>query len=179
EFRAFFAGNPQFRRSIALTPQGQLVGGQDFVVRRQRQFMVEIVDDAILVDGVSVLAKQAGTQYDVMVFLWEEFRNNLAASTSVEDFEWFSVGQIADGIVQRRRKVAIDDLANVRRAIARLQDNMRQTILRQTGTPISQSDIVEGAVQSGASDQEGYRINPRTVLPRPKQTPTTRTVQKS
>jgi hypothetical protein len=58
----------------------------------------------------------------------------------------------------------------VRRTINRLQTDLMTALRKKRGLPVGREDIVETCRWSGqGGHQFGYRINPRTVAARPRQ----------
>lgn len=131
--------------------------------RAGRQFVVELRSNTVLVDGVVVVNPQAGPRYQVFEMLWRQFVEDLGKGLAAEDFNRIGIRAIMTALEQ-------DDEGNARRVINNLQNTIVDQIRKQRGSPIDREDVVQTCKMKDQSDTSaGYRINPLTVVIRPRQ----------
>ncbi|MBF0424596.1 MAG: hypothetical protein HQL66_02075 [Magnetococcales bacterium] len=132
---------------------------------QRRQFMVEFASDRLLVEDAVVATAKAGMQLQVFGILWRRFLEDLAAGRSPDDFRPISLKELTNVIDPGDKSEAIDEM-NVRRAINRLQQDLSETVRRELGLPLGREDIIQNLRDGQRRRGNGYRINPRMVLPR-------------
>ncbi len=133
---------------------------------QRRLFMVECGPDRLLIEDALVVTAKADVQLQVFGVLWRRFLEDLSAVRAPDDFRHISLKDLTNIIDEGDRDDAIDEL-NVRRAINRLQNDMTETVRRELGLPIKRDDIIQNIRSDGQRRKgNGYRINPRMVLPR-------------
>lgn len=134
---------------------------------RPRHFVVEIGPRTVRVEGVDVVAPQAGVRFEVFQVLWVRFLEDLRALNAPEDFAVLSLPAIVREL-ERRTGEHFADVNSIRRAINRLQADIERSFKRQVGEPMDREDIIETLPWKGAAGGEyGYRVNPRRVCARP------------
>lgn len=132
-----------------------------------RQFAVEVGPKAVRVEGLPVLASQAGAQFQVFLILWERFLQDLLSDVPPDAFRTITLSEIVLEL-EHRRGEAVDDEGTGRRAINRLQEGFEQKVKKGLGFPIDREDIVQTLSWQGQGKvAHGYRINPFIVVVRP------------
>lgn len=135
-----------------------------------RHFVVEVGERTVRVEGLEVIAPQAGPRLDLFRTLWDCFLDDLKKGTEPAAFEPKRVGYLAEELSARQNR-NYDDEGSVRRLINRLQQDIEEAVKSKLGLAIDREDIIQTCSWSGqGSTQHGYRINPFTVLARPFQT---------
>jgi len=130
-----------------------------------RRFIVEVGQNVVRVENVQVVWKQADSRFLVFETLWTWFLTDLGEGRAPKDFRSWSLANLASELTARTKR-EYDDLESVRRMINRLQVDIETAIKKNSGLPIGRDDIIETCGTKGKSEQ-GYRINPFTVLVRP------------
>lgn len=153
-----------------------IVAPQRGAGRAARRFVVEVGPKSVRIEGVDVMAPQAGFRFRVFQVLWEQFLDELRKGTAPDSHAPVKLSRIVKLLDERREKGEEDEATDedsVRRAVNRLQADIETAFKRKVGDPIDREDIVETDRRANQSDKDfGYRINPRTVCARPFQTPT-------
>jgi hypothetical protein len=127
---------------------------------RGRQFLVEMRDTFIRVNGVEVAARQAKTRAQVFAVLWQRFLEDLKDGRSPAEFRTVNV----DALAAQLKK----DPEVIRRTVNRFQEDIEIEVKKKSGEVIGREDIIETVRRAGQLDTSfGYRINPRTVVTRP------------
>jgi len=135
----------------------------------KRRFVVECGPKTVRVEGEVVVAPQAGTRFDVFRILWDQFLEDLKAGKPPVEFSVLSIDDLDSRLQEKGTRH--DDLATIRRAVNRLQDDIAKAIKKTLGPSIEREDIIENCRWKGQEDKDhGYRINPFTVAARPYQT---------
>lgn len=147
-----------------------VVADQDATGPRRR-FVVEVGPKTVRIEGVEVVAPQAGVRFEAFRILWDRFLDDLRECQSPDDFTVIKLADIVRRL-EERMGTRIDDETSIRRAVNRLQADIEKAFKKKVGDPMDREDIVETHRWKGASGGEyGYRINPRTVCARPFQAP--------
>ncbi len=132
-----------------------------------RRFAVEVGSNIVRVEGVKVVAEQAGIRFVVFNILWDSFLDDLKNGLVADQFHTKSISQVIDELERRTGKNHPDE-TTVRRALNRLQKDIEATIKRKVGLAIDRQDIIQTCRWTSQSDDNfGYRINPFTVVARP------------
>lgn len=132
--------------------------------RNGRRFIVELREKTVLVEGVVVVKPQAGPRYDIFVKLWQQFLEDLGKGRVAEDFTRIGIKAIMKALDQ-------DNEGNARRVVNNLQNTITDQVRKQLGLPIDREDVVQTCKMKDQRDTAaGYRINPLTVVIRPRQT---------
>ena len=101
--------------------------------------------------------------------LWQRHLDGLKAGRLPDDFPALPLKELIRSL-ERETGEPVNDELTVRRAINRLQTDVEEAVKKQLGLPIGREDIVQTRRKSAQADSEnGYRINPATVLARPYQ----------
>jgi len=133
-----------------------------------RRFDVECGQNVVRVEGQVVVAPRAGTRFELFRILWRQFLEDIKAGLPPNEFHALNVDDM-DSFLQKEQ-TRHDDLATIRKAINRLQDDMATAVRKTLGLPIDREDIVQTCRWKGQDDENhGYRINPFTVAVRPYQ----------
>lgn len=128
-----------------------------------RQFVVELKANTVIVDGLVVVNPQAGPRYQIFEMLWRLFVEDLAKGLPAEDFNRIGIRAIMNALEQ-------NDEGNTRRVINNLQNTIVDQVRKQRGSSIDREDVVQTCKMKDQSDTSaGYRINPFTVVIRPRQ----------
>jgi hypothetical protein len=144
--------------------------GEPAVQAPGRRFVVEVSKETIRVEGIEVVAPQAGTRLEVFRILWNEFLDDLREGRSPEDFTLLTIEAIV-GRLEKKTGKRVDDVDTVGRALRRLRDDMATAVRKELGLPIDGEDLIENRSGAGAAEgASGYRVNPRCVCTRPFQT---------
>ena len=130
----------------------------------KRQFVVELREATVLVNDVAVFKPNAKQRYQVFVMLWNQFLDDLRNGLAADDFTRINIRAIM--------KVSGEtDEGNARKVVNNLQTAIADLIRQQIGLPIDREDVVQTCKMKDQSDtSSGYRINPFTVIIRPRQT---------
>jgi hypothetical protein len=132
-----------------------------------RKFAVEVGDGVVFIEGVKVIAEQAGPRFVVFRTLWQWFLDDLRQGLVPKEFKPRPLVKIISELECQLKKRYPDE-ASVRRVINNLQATIEQTIRQELGLPIDREDIVQTCPNRGQTDSQfGYRINPFTVMARP------------
>ena len=132
-----------------------------------RRFAVEVGSNVVRVEGVKVVAEQAGLRFVVFSILWDSFLDDLNNGLAADQFHTKPISQVIDELERRTGKNHPDE-TTVRRALNRLQKDIEVAIKRKVGLPIDRQDIIQTCRWTSQSDDNfGYRINPFTVVARP------------
>lgn len=127
---------------------------------RGRQFLVEVREEFIRVNGVDVSARQAKTRFQIFTVLWRKFLEDLRDGKAPDQFRVTSITELAGQLKKD------DDL--IRRTVNRLQEDIEAAVKKRRGDPIGREDIIETIPRAGQLHKDfGYRINPRRVVARP------------
>lgn len=149
---------PVFSHGPPPKPVGPKVAG-----RAQRRFVVELGSKSVWVEGVQVVAIQAGPRFETFQILWDQFTEDLRAGVKPEDYHPCPLQALA-GSLEKRLKTVYSDLTAVRRNVNRLQSDIESTIKRKLGLAINRQDIIETCTWKGqGTDNYGYRLNPAHV----------------
>jgi hypothetical protein len=136
--------------------------------RLQRRFVVECGSKTVRVEDEVVVSPQAGTRFDVFHILWQQFLEDLRSECRPGEFHMVTVKDL-DAKLQAEG-TRHEDVATIRRAVNRLQDDIATAVKKKLGLPIDREDIIETCRWRGQDDKNyGYRINPLTVTARPYQ----------
>lgn len=132
----------------------------------RRQFIVEVAERTVAVNGHVVMGPNASSRMRAFRYLWSAFLEDLASGRDPDEFRLHPI----TAIVKAMEKGATDamDPAVVQRTVNRIRTDIAGEVRNAVGTPIGDQDIVESVAMPGArAGVHGYRINPRTVCPRP------------
>ena len=134
-----------------------------------RQFVVEVGDGVVRVEGVQVIAKQAGPRFIIFQTLWKQFLGDLQKGIPPDDFTAIPITDLMTALETRTDKRYPDE-TTVRRTINLLQNDIEKTLKKTQGVPIDREDVMQTCARTGQLDTAfGYRINPFTVTVRPYQ----------
>ena len=123
----------------------------------------------VRIEGVKVVAEQAGLRFAIFELLWRDFLAHLLDGASLDTFPARPISHITREM-ERRTERQYPDETTVRRAVNRLQADIEETVKKRLGLPIDRDDIVQTVRWSAQADENfGYRINPFTVAARPYQ----------
>lgn len=130
-----------------------------------RQFIVELADRSLLINGQVMLQANATSQMAVFRVLLRTFAEDLCENAPVAEFRSMTIEEIAAALPTPRGQgdVVADETA--RTHINRFQREIVEKWRKQVGSPINDQDIIQTMIGEG---REGYRINPTTVLIRPR-----------
>ncbi len=132
-----------------------------------RRFAVEVGSNIVRVEGVKVVAEQAGLRFVVFSVLWDTFLDDLKNGLAADQFHAMPISRVIAESEHRTGKKYPDE-TTVRRALNRLQKDIEVAIKRKVGLAIDREDIVQTCQWTSQSDNNfGYRINPFTVVVRP------------
>ena len=132
-----------------------------------RLFVVQITDGIVLVNGCSVIPKQAITGYPIFMILLKHHLQGMIESLPSGEYPPLSTKDICDELYNVTGK-EFDDEDAIRKTINRIQNNIEKVIKRETGDPIDRCDIIETLRWKGADEGDhGYRLNPSSVAIRP------------
>jgi hypothetical protein len=135
-------------------------------IHTDRAFAVAVGPSAVVVNGVEVMSRRAGTRMVVFRILWKRFLDNLKNGHEPDDFPPMTIQDIAD-LVQKETKKEVEDVESVRRAVNRMQADIEKAVKKHTGAPIGSGDIIQTIPSQGTGGEDhGYRINPVSVMPR-------------
>jgi hypothetical protein len=133
----------------------------------KRLFVVQITDGIVLVNGHSVIPKQAVTGYPIFQILLKHYLQDMIESLPSGTYAPLSTKDICGEIYNLTGKEFNDEDA-VRKTINRIQNNIETVIKRETGDPIDRCDVIETLRWKGAGEGDhGYRLNPSSVAIRP------------
>jgi hypothetical protein len=128
-----------------------------------RGFRVRLNSEGLWVDDLLAVKAERRTAILILQALIHRFAQDIRAGNQVAAM---SVDQIADA-VERAGDLESDekrDTESIRRTIDRLRDEIAEAILKTTGKPIDEHDIIENVSRSGTGKgAKGYRLNSRTV----------------
>jgi hypothetical protein len=132
-----------------------------------RRFVVEVGPKTVHIEGLKVVAEQAGSRFVAFQVLWEAFLEDIRNGLALDAFRTTSLKDLTAALESRMNK-RYPDIETVRHAVNRLQEDIEKAVKRETGAPIDRDDIVQTCRWQGQSDSSnGYRINPQTVAARP------------
>lgn len=133
----------------------------------KRLFVVQVTDGIVLVNGHSVIPKQAITGYPIFTILLKHHLQGMIESLPSGDYPPLSTRDICDELYNVTGK-EFDDEDAIRKTINRIQNNIEKVIKRETGAPIDRCDVIETLRWKGqAEGDHGYRLNPSSVAIRP------------
>jgi len=142
-----------------------------------RQFIVEVRPTCVLIDGAVVINPQGKPRLALFQILWEQFIEDLRAEKCPDEFGAVSVANLQRELAKVRRaqrqlppaKNAEEDEGAVRKLINNTQNDIAEAVAKQVGHAIGREDIIETVRTASQSDHSGgYRLNPRTVVLRPR-----------
>ncbi len=132
-----------------------------------RRFVVEVGESIVRIEGIKVIAKQAGPRLIIFQMLWKQFLGDLQRRLPPADFTAIPIGKLMAELETQTGRRYPDETA-VRRTINYLQANIEKTLKETVGIPIDREDVVQTCDKTGQLDSSfGYRINPFTVAARP------------
>lgn len=132
-----------------------------------RLFVVQITDGTVLVNGRSVIPKQAITGYPIFAILLKHHLQGMIESLPSGEYLPLSTRDICDELYNVTGK-EFDDEDAIRKTINRIQNNIEKVIKRETGAPIDRCDIIETVRWKGQGEGDhGYRLNPSSLAIRP------------
>jgi len=136
-------------------------------IHKDRQFVVQVGEKTVRVEGEEVIAAQAGPRLLIFKLLWNSFLEDVREGTPPEDFRALNITEITKAL-EADKGEPIDDETTVRRTVNRIQEDLEKAVKKKTGLPIDREDIVQTCRWQGQSSESfGYRINPFTVAARP------------
>lgn len=132
-----------------------------------RRFVVEVGQGIVRIEGIRVIAKQAGPRLIVFQALWQQFLADLQRGLSPSAFAALPIRTLMTELEKQTGKKYPDE-TTVRRTINLLQTDIEKTLKRALGIPVDREDVVQTCDRTGQRDSSfGYRINPFTVAARP------------
>jgi len=132
-----------------------------------RRFVVEVGEGVVRIEGVQVIAKQAGPRFVIFQTLWQHFLGDLQQGIPPADFTATPIHDLMTALETQTDKRYPDE-TTVRRTINLLQTDIEKTLKQTLGLPIDREDVVQTCDWTGQRDSSfGYRINPFTVAVRP------------
>lgn len=132
-----------------------------------RRFVVEVGNGIVRIEGVKVIAEQAGPRFVLFRTLWLWFLDDLRSELPPEQFQAWPLGKLIEELESQTDKKYPDE-TSVRRIINNMQTDIEQRLRRELGLPVDRHDIVETRPWSGQGNNSyGYRINPFSVVARP------------
>jgi hypothetical protein len=123
-----------------------------------RRFIVEVGDGVVRIEGMQVIAEQAGPRFILFRTLWQWFLDDLRDGTAPNAFRAWPLEKLIEELESQIGKKYSDE-TTVRRVINNMQADFEQKLRRQRGSAIGREDIVETC-------PGGYRINPFSVAAR-------------
>jgi hypothetical protein len=133
----------------------------------ERRFVVEVGPKIVRVEGLKVVAEQAGPRFLLFRALWLSFLSDLKDGLPPEEFHAKPLKKLIEELEEMTNRKSNDEMT-VRRAINRLQLDIEQSIRKNRGLPVDREDIIQICPQRSQSEKNyGYRINPFTVVARP------------
>jgi hypothetical protein len=118
----------------------------------------------VLLDGVQVIAVQAGPRFEIFRILWERYLEDLQSGLEPEQFRTLPLTDLASALESRLGRPYPDE-TTVRRYVNRLQSDLEAAVKRKLGLPVGREDIIQTlAWQGQTGDDYGYRLNPYRVL---------------
>jgi hypothetical protein len=134
-----------------------------------RTFIVEVGDNVVHVNGVKVVARQAGPRFFLFRALWGQFLKDLKEGLPPDAFSPTPAADLTQLLEARSKGTETIDELSIRRTINRLQADIESQVKKELGIPVGREDIVETCRKSGQTDTDfGYRLNPITVVVRPR-----------
>lgn len=125
-----------------------------------RRFMLRLSPEGVAIDDLLVVPASHATAYAIMRHLVTRLASALG---SVDGVGAVSVDELADELGKDLPHAI--DAESIRRALNRTRKEITTTVRRLNGTPIDDNDIIEAVSRTGSlSKQQGYRLNPRTVV---------------
>lgn len=132
-----------------------------------RRFVVEVGDGIVRIEGVKVIAEQAGSRFVVFKSLVQWFLDDLRQELPPADFRSWTLEKLAEELHAQIDK-EYEDLMSVRRIVNNLQSDIEKKLKQSLGLAIDREDIVQTCRWKGQNDGDfGYRVNPFTVAIRP------------
>lgn len=128
-----------------------------------RLFVLQIGEKTASINGVEVLAPQAGTAQRILRQLAKAFLEDVIAGTPPADYCCQTPAEIADALQEPGSKKVGIDPEQVRRTINRLQDSIESS-LRDAGIATERDSVIQASPNAA---KEGYRLNPLKVAIRP------------
>jgi len=134
-----------------------------------RTFIVEVGNNVVHVNGVKVVARQAGPRFFLFRALWGQFLKDLKEGLPPDAFSPTPAADLTQLLEARSKGTETIDELSIRRTINRLQADIESQVKKELGIPVGREDIVETCRKSGQTDTDfGYRLNPITVVVRPR-----------
>ncbi|MBO46952.1 MAG: hypothetical protein CMJ96_08680 [Planctomycetes bacterium] len=135
-------------------------------VHADRRFAVSVGPETVVINGMTVIYKQATTRLIIFNILWRRFLDNLQYGHEPDDFPPMTLYDLANEVAEKTKK-EVEDIESIRRGVNRIQSDIKDTIKKNTGAPISGGDIIQTIASQGKDDPDsGYRINPISVMAR-------------
>ncbi|OHC75213.1 MAG: hypothetical protein A3G18_06665 [Rhodospirillales bacterium RIFCSPLOWO2_12_FULL_58_28] len=134
-------------------------------VHADRAFTVAVGPSTVMVNGVTVIHKQASARLVLFKILWGRFLDNLKNGIEPDDFPPMTLEDIAE-LVQTGGNKEVEDVETIRRNLNRLQTDIEKAVKKYTGAPIGAGDIIQTIPRHVTGDDYGFRINPVSVMPR-------------
>ncbi len=132
-----------------------------------RRFVVEVGPNVVRVEGLQVVAKQAGPRFILFRVLWQCFLDDLKAGLPPDQFHAKTLRYLIQELDAQTGKNVNDEMT-VRRALNRLQSDIEKAVKKHLGLAINRNEVVQTLRWSGHADSNhGFRINPFTVIVRP------------
>ena len=134
------------------------------VLDAQRLFVVQLASRSVWVEGVQVVAVQAGPRFEIFRILWDQYAADVQAKLVPQDYHTCPLRTLVQTL-EMRLGTSYPDETMVRRNVNRLQVDIETAIKRKLGAPIGREDIVQTCTWRGQdADDYGYRLNPACVV---------------
>lgn len=152
---------------IYTTGPRPIIGGRNST-SPGRQFLVEVTEKSIFINGHPVVATQAKSRHRIFNVLWQQFLDDLREGRVAEQSHVLTIKEVAKRLAKDGSPIDHDA---IRRALNRFQVDIERAVKMKLGDPIDREDIIEIVRWTGQNESKfGYRINPWTVVARPPQT---------
>lgn len=132
-----------------------------------RLFVVEVGNSIVRIEGVKVVAEQAGPRFILFRTMWQWFLDDLRNGIAPEAFRAWPLKKLMEELESQTGKEHSDETV-VRRVINNMQNDFEEKLRQELGLAVGREDIVQTRRSQGQTDNSyGYRINPFTVAARP------------
>lgn len=136
-------------------------------VSASRRFVVEVGDGIVRIEGIKVIAEQAGPRFVVFKTMVQWFLDDLREGLPLADFRLWTLEKLAEEL-HAQIGTEYEDTMSVRRLVNNLQSDIEKKLKQTLGLAIDREDVIQTCRSSSQSDAaRGYRINPSTVAIRP------------
>ncbi len=145
-------------RAVAFTPV--------VPTSKNRTFVVELTESGLFIDNNHIIQAKATSQIAVYKILLRQYAEDLGENVGPDEFQSTSIDDIANKLARELGKHnEVIEVETARKHINRFQEAVTKTWKRTVGTAINDHDIIQSMQGEGL---EGYRINPCTVIVKPR-----------